>query len=111
MSLTPAQIIERLESIEKDASDRQAKGEEAAEDYHRAKRDFELAYAREYIAAEGQPTERKQRATLALAKSEAYFDLTAAEAVYEGWKAAMRTLELRTSIGQSLLKTQREKGA
>jgi hypothetical protein len=111
MTLTPGQIVERLESIESDAADRQSKGEQAAEAFARAKRDYELAYAKAFVNSTGSPMEKKQRATQALERDPAYYALLEQEGAYEGWKAAMRTLELRTSIGQSLLRAQRERGA
>jgi hypothetical protein len=46
-----------------------------------------------------------------LEKHQTYYALKESEGAYEGWKAALRTLELRASIGQSLLKAQRERGA
>lgn len=111
MTLAPAQIITRLEEIERDCADRQQKGEQSAESFHRAKRDFELAFALKYMQAKGSPTERKQAAQEAMERDPAWFALLESEGAYEGWKAAMRTLELRASIGQSLLRAQRERGA
>ena len=52
--------------------------------------------------AKGSPTERKQAATQAMEKDPAYFALLESEGAYEGWKAVMRALEQRASIGQSL---------
>lgn len=110
MTLTPQQIIERLEGIEQDVWHRQLKGEQAAENYHHAKRDYELAFAEAYVSIDGGPMDKKVRATALLADKECYFKLKENEAAYEGWRAAMRTLELRATIGQSLLKAQRELG-
>ena len=89
---------------------RQAKGEESALAYFRAKRDFELAYALKFMDTSGTATERKIKATRALEDDEAYHRLLESEGAYEGWKAAMRALEQRASIGQSLLRAQRETG-
>ena len=111
MTLTPGQIVERLEQIEHDLAERQAKGEQSAEKFYQAKRDFELAYASKYMDATGTASERKAKATKALERDPAYLQLMEFEGAYEGWKAAMRTLETRASIGQSLLKAQREQGA
>jgi len=108
--LTVQQITERLEGIESDVQERQEKGENAAEAFHRAKRDFELEFAKQFMNATGTVTERKLKATKAMDGTESLFALYEAEGAYEGWKAAMRTLELRASIGQSLLKSQRELG-
>lgn len=110
MSLTIGQIIQRLESIEADIETRQSKGEESAEAFYRAKRDYELAYAKQFVSMDGSPMEKKQWATAALEKDSAYYALKESEGAYEGWKAAMRALEARTTIGQSLLRNQRELG-
>lgn len=111
MTLTPAQIIERLEGIEADAADRQSKGEDRAEEFYRLKRDFEMEFAIKFMDSTGTVTERKLKATRAMEGTETYNKLKEAEGAYEGWKAALRTLELRASIGQSLLRAQREQGA
>lgn len=110
MSLTVEQITTRLEQIEADVQQRQQKGESAAEAFHRAKRDYELEYAKKYMQASGSPMERKQAALRGMDGTESMFALYEAEGAYEGWRAAMRTLELRASIGQSLLRNQREMG-
>lgn len=102
--MTHDEIVTRLERIEADLADRQAHGEKSAEDYHRAKRDWEEAHARTYMATGGPPTERKQATLLALCTGDAYKRLIVAEAAYEGWRAAMRTLEARSMIGMSLLR-------
>lgn len=104
MSLSRTQIVERLEEIEQAVADRQEKGESKAEDFAKAKRNYELAYAKAFVEAQGSPMEKKQKATEALEKSPEYFALLESEGGYEGWKAAMRSLEQRASIGQSLLK-------
>jgi hypothetical protein len=111
VALTPGQIVERLEQIEADLAVRQSKGETAAENFYRAKRDYELAFAIKFMDATGTATERKQKAIKAMQDDPAHFDLIEHEGAYEGWKAATRTLETRASIGQSLLRAQREQGA
>lgn len=111
MSLEPHQIITRLEGIESDLADRQADGEQAALDFYRTKRDFELEYAIKFMNATGTVTERKLKATRAMENEQVYADLKKHEGAYESWKAALRTLETRASIGQSLLRAQREQGA
>jgi hypothetical protein len=110
VTLTVEQITSRLEQIEQDAQDRQQKGEKAAEDFFKVKRDFELEYAKQFVNATGSPNEKKQKALDAMSGTQTYFELKEQEGAYEGWKAALRTLELRASIGQSLLKSQREMG-
>jgi hypothetical protein len=111
VSLTPGQIVGRLEEIEEDLATRQADGSKAAEAFHRVKRDFEMAYAKKFMDSTGTVTERKLKAIVAMEGDPLYNELKVAEGSYEGWKAAMRTLETRTSIGQSLLRAQREAGA
>lgn len=108
MSLTTDQIIERLEQIYSNADDLQ--GKDGAAQYHRLKRDFEMEYAKKYVAAEGSPMDKKQAALVQMDKTYIYANLKEAEGKYEGWRAAMRTAELRATIGQSLLKNQREYG-
>jgi hypothetical protein len=110
VTLTTEQITTRLESIEDDAQQRQTKGETSAEEFFKVKRDFELAFALKFMDATGTVTERKQKALVALEKDPVYNQLKEAEGAYEGWKAAMRALETRASIGQSLLRAQRETG-
>lgn len=114
MTVTYEQIQRRLEEIEQDLAIRQADFEVAANEKHRLVRDFELRHARAYLAAAGATaTEKKARALEALAASDdgIYEKLMDAEGRYEGLKAAIRTLETRASIGQSLLRSQREVGA
>lgn len=109
-----ATIIERLEAIESDLEERQVEFEQAAGDFHRYTRDYELRVAQASLAAHGDTaTERKWRAleAIAAAGDGLYENLKNAEGKYEGLKAAVRVLETRTSIGQSLLKSQtRESG-
>lgn len=102
--MTYETIVARLEQIEVDLAERQARGERSAEDFHRAKRDWEEAHAQTYMKMDGAPTERKQATLLALCKGDTYKRLIVAEAAYEGWRAAMRTLEARSMIGMALLK-------
>jgi hypothetical protein len=110
VTLTVQQITERLEGIEQDIFDRQEKGEGAAEDFFKAKRDYELQYALKFMDATGTVTERKLKATRALEGDEVYSNLMEHEGAYEGWRAAMRALEARSMIGMALLKSQRELG-
>lgn len=105
--MTAEQIMERLEGIEQDLGERQNEYEAAAEDKHKLVRDYELRVARASLQAQGATaTEKKWRALEAIAASddELYAKLTEAEGKYEGLKAAVRVLETRATIGQSLLK-------
>lgn len=110
MTLSYQEILERLESIEADVQERQAVGETSALEFFKAKRDYELAYALKFMDTTGSVTERKLKAQAALEKDPAYLKLLQHEGAYEGWKAVMRALEQRASIGQSLLRAQRETG-
>lgn len=106
--LTPAQIEQRLEEIEADMAERQPKFEQAAEDFHRLTRDFNLRYAHAFMAAKGSTaTERKQIATVAVAASDdgVYAKLLDAEGRYEGLRAALNTMDKRGMIGMALLKS------
>lgn len=105
MGWSHEQITSRLEQIEQGFADREERGENAAAAYFKAKRDYEEKYAVIYMGKEGQPTERKQATLLALKSEDAYIELVKAEADYEGWRAAMRTLEARSMIGMALLKS------
>lgn len=114
MTLTYAQILGRLEEIEADLARLQPQYEAAATEVHRLVRDFELRVARTSLASRATTaTEKKWRAldAIAAAEDDLYERLKTAEGTYEGCKAAVRVLEQRASIGQSLLKTARETGA
>lgn len=105
--MTPDAIMTRLEEIEQDLATRQNEYEAAAEDKHKLVRDYELRIARASLQARGDTaTEKKWRAleAIAAANDGLYEKLTVAEGKYEGLKAAVRVLETRATIGQSLLK-------
>lgn len=97
--LTPAQIMSRLEEIEKDLAERQNEFTEAAEGWTRQNREKEKAWAEAYLKADGQVTDRKAAAIKAschIGQEE--------EAAYVALKAAVGVLETRATIGQSLLR-------
>jgi hypothetical protein len=100
-------ILERLEAIENDLATRQAGFEQAAKDFHKLTRNYTLREARTALATKASTaTEKKWRAADAIAAADdsLYTDLRDAEGLYEGYKAAIRVLEQRASIGQSLLR-------
>jgi hypothetical protein len=106
--LTYDQVIKRLEDIEEDLGKRQNDYEQAAADIHRLIRGFELRMARVKQATKATTETAKKDAALvsiAAADDDLYERLTVAEGRYEGLKAAIRVLEARATIGQSLLKT------
>lgn len=100
MTLTPAQIEQRLQELEQDLAARQNLYEQAAEKWYRALRDREHRHAVEFMKAEGQITERKEKA-----KQETALIGMVEEAEYEGLKAAIRVMEQRAMIGMALLKS------
>jgi hypothetical protein len=111
--MNPATILERLDSIERDLADRQPKFEQAANAAHRTTRDMELRMAQTKLATTAKTeTEKKDKAltSIAAADDDLYERWVAAEADDAGLKAVVKVLEARASIGQSLLRTQRETG-
>jgi hypothetical protein len=100
MTLTPAQIEQRLQELEQDLAARQNLYEAAAEKWYRVLRDREHRHAVEFMKAEGQITERKEKA-----KQETALIGMVEEAEYEGLKAAIRVMEQRAMIGMALLKS------
>lgn len=107
MSLTHAQITERLEQIEADLAERQPDYESAAEDVHRASRDMELRLARGKATSQATTeTAKKEEALLAIstAADNLYCEHVEALARYEGLRAAVKVLEQRAMIGMALLK-------
>ena len=105
------QIMRRLVEIDQALSGSEGnpgvydRVQSAASAYYEKKRDWELAFATEYIEAEGSnQKERESKALVELAKKDVYKDFIKAEGSYEGAKAALRTLETRVGIGQSLLR-------
>lgn len=106
-SVTYEQILTRLSEIEDDLAERQDDYEQAADDYHRAVRDFELRVARVKISTDaGTETAKKDKAldAIAAAEDDLYDRLKDAEARYSAEKAAVKVLEIRATIGMSLLK-------
>lgn len=100
MTLTPAQIEQRLQELEQDLAARQNLYEQAAEKWYRVLRDREHRHAVEFMKATGQITERKEKA-----KQETALIGMVEEAEYEGLKAAIRVMEQRAMIGMALLKS------
>lgn len=108
MPLTYFGVQERLGEIEQDLAERQNEYEAAAEDVKKLARDYELRMARTALTTKADTaTEKKWRAldAIAAAEDDLYERLKNAEGKYEGLKAAVKTLEIRATIGMSLLKT------
>lgn len=103
--------MERLAAIEADLANRQNEFSEAARKRAHLVRDVEYEEAKAYQRAklEGAgPTGAKQFARAFVGESQAYKDLTAAEAAYEAGKAAVNVLSTRATINQTLIRTLRE---
>ena len=97
----PAAVVARLEEIDEQLAAVQNEYEEAALRWFRSKRSRERSYAEAFMTAEGSVEARKAQAameTAALGMEE--------EARYEALKGLLRTLEVRASIGQSILRSQ-----
>jgi hypothetical protein len=100
MTLTPAQIEQRLQELDEDLAKRQNLYESAAEKWYRVLREREHKHAVEFMKAEGQVTERKEKA-----REQTALIGMVEEAEYEGLKAAIRVMETRAMIGMALLKS------
>jgi hypothetical protein len=111
--MNPALILKRLEDIETDLALRQAALERVANEAHHTARDMELRMAQTKLVTQAKTeTEKKDKALVAIAAADddLYQRSVRAEAEYAGLKAVVKVLEARASIGQSLLRTQRETG-
>lgn len=106
--MNPAEILQRLDAIERDLAERQNEFATAAGKRARLVREVEHSTAVEYARAEGNTTDRRMAANATVGDSQDYKDLTAAEAAYEAGKAAVNVLQTRATIGQTLLRTMRE---
>ena len=100
MTLTPAQIEERLQDIERDLAIRGPAYENAAEKWYRVLRDREHKHATEFMKADGNTTERREKA-----KQETALIGMVEEAEYEGLRAAIKVMETRAMIGMALLRS------
>lgn len=99
----PAAVMARLESIDEDLAKRQNSYEDAASRWFTAQREIERRKASALLTSDkGSVTEKKAEGELAA------FDVegAVAKAEYEALKAAVRVLELRATIGMSILKAQ-----
>ena len=99
--LTPAQIIERMEEIDADLSERQRELEQAAEGWTRKKRDKELAWARAYTRAHGERNVTDRKAAAIEASEMIGID---EEARFTALKSVVDVLQTRSMIGMALLK-------
>lgn len=101
--IAPAQILQRLEQIDRDLATRQNDLERTAEEWMRAKRDREKQRAEAFLAAKA--------SGVTVAEAEAIADRDTcligleSEARYEALKRVIAVLETRASIGQTLART------
>lgn len=101
---TPAQIMERLQSIEADLETRMPEFEDAAQRVFKLRREYDLELAKAFAAAAGSPNERKQEAIAVAGQSSVFAVLSENEGIYEARKAAVDLLKSRSIIGTALLK-------
>lgn len=104
----PAAVMARLAEIEDDLANRQNEYEEAASNKARLVRDWEKRLASARIHAKGSDAEARKAAALmtAIEKDDLYARLMAAEGTYEGCKAVVKVLEVRATVGMSILRAQ-----
>lgn len=98
---SPQQVTARLEAIDQDLAILQNEIEEAAWSWFRAKHKREQATAEAYLRAEGSVETRK-----AIANVQTACQSMEEEAAWEAKKAKLRTLETRSTVGASILKSQ-----
>jgi hypothetical protein len=108
MSLSPGQIMHRLEEIEADLAIRQNELEQVADQWTRAKREKELAWARAYTMAHGEKHVTNRKAAAIEASELIGVD---AEARYTALSKVVDVLETRAMIGMGLLKAHGRAGA
>jgi len=113
MKTDPGSIAQTLADIDTDLADRMNDIESSARSYFRAKRDYEYEFAQERLrfkmsSEKLTQTDLDNKTVVELYNKESYKTLVVAESDYEAAKAAIRVLETRVGIGQSLLRMQRE---
>jgi hypothetical protein len=111
MSVTlshPGAVMARLAEIEQDLAERQNAYEDAASERVRLVRDWEKRLATARIHAKGSDAEARKAAALmtAIEADDLYDRLKAAEGTYEGCKAVVKVLEVRATVGMSILRAQ-----
>jgi hypothetical protein len=116
---TYAEVVSTLDDIEHDLAERQNAFADAARDFHKLIRDYELRIAQTKVASTAKTeTAKKDEAIIALAAAEPeddgdrnlYAKLKDAEGNYEGAKAAIRVLEQRATIAMSRKKDFQREG-
>lgn len=104
----PAAVMARLAEIETDLAKRQNEYETAASEKAKLVRDWEKRYASHRVTAKGNDAEARKAAALgaAIDQDDLFERLRNAESAYEACKTVVKVLEIRTGIGQSILKAQ-----
>jgi hypothetical protein len=104
--VNPADVLDRLEAIEKDMAEKQNEYETVAEARARLVRDWDKRLAIHGKTAKGSSADVRKATALAgaIEQDQLYERLSDAEARFEALKVVMRTLETRATIGQSLLR-------
>jgi hypothetical protein len=105
-SLDSAAVMLRLQEIEQDLATRQNEFENAAADRARLVRDWEhrLAVARKQASGNDADARKAAALVMAISQDDLYERLSEAESQFEALRAATRVLEVRASIGQSILR-------
>lgn len=104
----PAAVQERLSEIEEDLAGRQNDYEQAADDRARLIRDWEKRLAICHATAKGSNADSRKASALvaAIEQDDLYERLKDAEARYDSLRAVVRVLEVRSTIGMSILRSQ-----
>lgn len=104
----PAAVMQRLAEIEHDLGERQNEYEDAAGARARLIRDWEKRLARATATAKGGDANARKQAALVMAadQDELYESLTTAESEYAALHAVVKVLEVRATIGMSILRSQ-----
>lgn len=104
---SPAAVMARLSEIEADLANRMGGLEQAADDRARALRDWEKRIAICGVKAKGASADvRKSHALVAaIEQDELHEQLADAEARYDALRSVTKVLEIRATIGMSLLRS------
>lgn len=105
---SPAQVMGRLQEIEHDLAERQNEYEEAAAAKARLTRDWDYRFAICMKKSTGSNAEARKATAFVMAveMDDLYRDLTDAESSYDALRVVVKTLETRSTIGMSILRSQ-----
>lgn len=104
----PGAVQDRLADIEDDMATRQSQYEQAADDRARLTRDWDKRLAIHMRTAKGPNADMRKASGLATAieQDDLYERLKDAEARFDSLRVVMKTLEVRATIGMSILRAQ-----